>query len=101
VHFATLRSAASRRKVLRPGACWRAIDGELALLTGCDADRAQRRRRRTPAPREWLAMFDGYLHDDSTIVRDAANASQLLRNLQVALACRVCEMVWGPSAPRA
>jgi ubiquinone biosynthesis protein len=46
-------------------------------------------------PREVVAEFDNYLHDELDLVREAANAAQLRRNMQgLNLVLMVPEMVW-------
>lgn len=81
VHFAILpdgREAAV--KVLRPG-MREVIDKDLALMRTF-ANIAQRlmadaRRLR---PREVVAEFEKYLHDELDLIREASNCSQLRRN---------------------
>ncbi|MBI3369330.1 MAG: ubiquinone biosynthesis regulatory protein kinase UbiB, partial [Burkholderiales bacterium] len=45
-------------------------------------------------PREVVAEFDTYLHDELDLVREAANAAQLRRNMQDLQLVLVPEMVW-------
>jgi ubiquinone biosynthesis protein len=45
-------------------------------------------------PREVVAEFDIYLHDELDLVREAANAAQLRRNMQGINLIMVPEMVW-------
>ena len=45
-------------------------------------------------PREVVAEFDTYLHDELDLVREAANAAQLRRNMQGLELVLVPEMVW-------
>ncbi|MEP6876959.1 MAG: AarF/UbiB family protein, partial [Burkholderiales bacterium] len=45
-------------------------------------------------PREVVAEFDNYLHDELDLVREAANAAQLRRNMQGLDLILVPEMVW-------
>ena len=45
-------------------------------------------------PREVVAEFDVYLHDELDLVREAANAAQLRRNMQGLDLVMVPEMVW-------
>jgi ubiquinone biosynthesis protein len=45
-------------------------------------------------PREVVAEFDIYLHDELDLVREAANAAQLRRNLQGLALIMVPEMLW-------
>jgi ubiquinone biosynthesis protein len=50
-------------------------------------------------PREVVAEFDNYLHDELDLVREAANASQLRRNMQGLDLLLVPEMVWELCTP--
>jgi len=45
-------------------------------------------------PRQVVAEFDKYLHDELDLVREAANAAQLRRNMQSLGLVLVPEMVW-------
>ena len=45
-------------------------------------------------PREVVGEFDVYLHDELDLVREAANAAQLRRNMQDLSLIMVPEMVW-------
>jgi len=45
-------------------------------------------------PRQVVAEFDTYLHDELDLVREAANAAQLRRNMQGLELVLVPEMVW-------
>ena len=95
VHFAVLRDGREVAvKVLRPGMLL-AIDDDLALMRtnarwverlSADAKRLK--------PREVVAEFDNYLHDELDLVREAANAAQLRRNMQGLNLVMVPEMVW-------
>ena len=95
VHFATLKDGTEVAvKVLRPG-MRRAIDSDVALMHIL-ADWVHRwsadgRRLR---PREVVAEFDKYLHDELDLMREAANASQLRRNFEGSDLLLVPEMVW-------
>lgn len=81
VHFARLHSGQEVAvKVLRPG-MRSAIERDLRLMKalakivqrmGADARRLK--------PREVVAEFDKYLHDELDLIREAANCSQLRRN---------------------
>lgn len=81
VHFAVLHDGREVAvKVLRPG-MKQAIERDLSLLhvvarfierTGPDGRRLK--------PREVVAEFDNYLHDELDLVREASNCSQLRRN---------------------
>jgi ubiquinone biosynthesis protein len=84
VHYATLNDAARTPvavKVLRPNVV-RAIDQDLMLLhviawivkrTSADGKRLK--------PDEVVAEFDTYLHDELDLMREAANAVQLKRQM--------------------
>jgi len=95
VHFATLPGGREVAvKVLRPGML-RAIEDDLALLrtaaSWVDRYSADGRRLR---PREVVAEFDKYLHDELDLVREAANAAQLRRNMAGLNLVMIPEMVW-------
>ena len=45
-------------------------------------------------PREVVAEFDTYLHDELDLVREAANAAQLRRNMQSLDIILIPEMIW-------
>ena len=81
VHFAVLHDGREVAvKVLRPNML-AAIEGDLALM-GVAANLieswwADGKRLK---PREVVAEFDTYLHDELDLIREAANASQLRRN---------------------
>ena len=82
VHFAVLRDGREVAvKVLRPGML-RVIDDDLALLRKLAAwiERVSPDGRRLK-PREVVAEFANYLHDELDLVREAANAAQLRRNI--------------------
>jgi ubiquinone biosynthesis protein len=100
VHFAVLKNGREVAvKVLRPGML-EAIEDDLALMrtmaqwierVSADAKRLK--------PREVVAEFDNYLHDELDLVREAANAAQLRRNMQSLGLCLVPEMVWDLCTP--
>jgi ubiquinone biosynthesis protein len=95
VHFAVLEDGREVAvKVLRPGML-AAIDQDLNLLhtlaRWVERLSADGRRLR---PREVVAEFDHYLHDELDLVREAANAAQLRRNMQGLGLVLVPEMVW-------
>ena len=104
VHFATLkREGGGGRevavKVLRPGML-DVIEHDLMLLhtlarvvewAWADGKRLK--------PREVVAEFDTYLHDELDLVREAANAAQLRRNMQGLELVLVPEMVWELCTP--
>ena len=96
VHFAVLVQGGREVavKVLRPGML-DAIEGDLALLRTLarwvERLSADGKRLR---PREVVAEFDNYLHDELDLVREAANAAQLRRNMQDLPLIMIPEMVW-------
>jgi ubiquinone biosynthesis protein len=99
VHFATLKDKQGRTrevavKVLRPGML-PAIEKDLALMRmmagwvewiSADAKRLK--------PREVVAEFDKYLHDELDLQREAANAAQLRRNMEGLDLVLIPEMLW-------
>jgi ubiquinone biosynthesis protein len=95
VHFAQLKDGREVAvKVLRPGML-AAIDDDIALLRTLAGwvDRLSVDGKRLK-PREVVAEFDNYLHDELDLVREAANAAQLRRNMQGLNLIMVPEMVW-------
>jgi ubiquinone biosynthesis protein len=95
VHFATLAGGREVAvKVLRPGML-KVIDQDLALLRTAAAwvERIWSDGKRLK-PREVVAEFDKYLHDELDLVKEAANAAQLRRNMQGLGLVIVPEMVW-------
>ncbi len=99
VHFAVLKGAPRPGmqvavKVLRPGML-DVIDQDLKLLHVIArwVDRLSADGKRLK-PREVVAEFDGYLHDELDLVREAANATQLRRNMAGLDLVMVPEMVW-------
>ena len=100
VHFATLQDGREAAvKVLRPGML-RAIDGDLALLHRLAAwiERSSVDGKRL-RPREVVAEFDTYLHDELDLVREAANATQLRRNMAGTGLVEMPEMYWDWCTP--
>jgi ubiquinone biosynthesis protein len=95
VHFARLKDGREVAvKVLRPGML-EVIDDDLSLMrtlarwverTSADAKRLK--------PREVVGEFANYLHDELDLVREAANAAQLRRNMSSLDLILVPEMVW-------
>ena len=95
VHFAVLKNGAEVAvKVLRPGV-HQAMDKDIALMRvvagwveqwWSDGPRLK--------PREVVAEFDKYLHDELDLMREAANASQLRRNFAGSPLLMVPEMCW-------
>jgi ubiquinone biosynthesis protein len=95
VHFAVLQDGREVAvKVLRPGMLL-AIDDDLALMRTLArwVERMSSDAKRLK-PREVVAEFDKYLHDELDLVREAANAAQLRRNMQGLNLVMVPEMVW-------
>ena len=95
VHFATLKDGREVAvKVLRPGML-EVIDDDLSLMRTLAAwvERLSADGKRLK-PREVVAEFDNYLHDELDLVREAANAAQLRRNMQGLDLILVPEMVW-------
>ncbi len=99
VHFASLRDmhGAVREvavKVLRPGMRG-AIDKDLALMSMMAAwiEKLSPDGKRLK-PREVVAEFDKYLHDELDLVREAANAAQLRRNMAKLDLVLIPEMFW-------
>ncbi|WP_197388360.1 ubiquinone biosynthesis regulatory protein kinase UbiB [Ralstonia pseudosolanacearum] len=99
VHFATLRGGPDDGrevavKVLRPGML-PVIDSDLALMrdvaTWMEKLWADGKRLK---PREVVAEFDKYLHDELDLMREAANASQLRRNFAKSDLLLVPEVFW-------
>ncbi|HWP17742.1 MAG TPA: ubiquinone biosynthesis regulatory protein kinase UbiB [Burkholderiaceae bacterium] len=95
VHFATLKGGREVAvKVLRPGML-KVIDEDLGLLRTLAVwvERLWADGKRLK-PREVVAEFDKYLHDELDLVREAANAAQLRRNMTGLGLVIVPEMVW-------
>ena len=95
VHFATLKNGREVAvKVLRPGML-SVIDHDLQLMHTLAAlvERVWTDGKRLK-PREVVAEFDMYLHDELDLVREAANAAQLRRNMQGLSLVMVPEMLW-------
>jgi ubiquinone biosynthesis protein len=99
VHFATLRMRDGEIrevavKVLRPGML-PVIEKDLDLMRMMArwVESVSRDARRLK-PREVVAEFDKYLHDELDLVREAANAAQLRRNMQDLHLVMIPEMYW-------
>ncbi|KNZ33449.1 MAG: ubiquinone biosynthesis protein UbiB [Methylibium sp. NZG] len=95
VHFAQLKDGREVAvKVLRPGML-EVIDDDLALLRTIArwVERLSVDGKRLK-PREVVAEFDNHLHDELDLVREAANAAQLRRNMEGLNLIMVPEMVW-------
>ncbi|QHE87926.1 ubiquinone biosynthesis regulatory protein kinase UbiB [Hydrogenophaga sp. BPS33] len=99
VHFATLldgrhggREVAV--KVLRPN-MRPVIDKDLSLMRMMAGwvERLSADGKRLK-PREVVAEFDKYLHDELDLLREAANAAQLRRNMQGLELVLIPEMLW-------
>jgi ubiquinone biosynthesis protein len=100
VHFATLKGGREVAvKVLRPGML-SVIDDDLTLLHTLArwVERLSADGKRLK-PREVVAEFDGYLHDELDLVREASNAAQLRRNMEGLDLVMVPEMVWELCTP--
>ena len=99
VHFATMRDKNGRErdvavKVLRPGML-KVIDQDLALIRMMAGwvERLVPDGKRLK-PREVVAEFDKYLHDELDLVREAASAAQLRRNMADLGLVLIPEMFW-------
>jgi ubiquinone biosynthesis protein len=99
VHFAIIkdRVGVTREvavKVLRPGMLT-VIDKDLSLMRMMAGwvDRLSSDGKRLK-PREVVAEFDKYLHDELDFVREAANAAQLRRNMEGLDLVLIPEMIW-------
>ena len=100
VHFAILKDGREAAvKVLRPG-MKEAIDNDVALMQIAagwleflweDGKRLK--------PKEVVAEFDKYLHDELDLMREAANGSQLRRNFADSDLLLVPEMYWDYCSP--
>ena len=98
VHFATLHEKDGGRevavKILRPG-IGSIISHDIALLQVAagllEALWVDGRRLK---PREVVAEFDKYLHDELDLMREAANCSQLRRNFADSELLMVPEVHW-------
>ncbi len=99
VHFAVLKDRKGQLrevavKVLRPGML-SAIDKDLSLIRmmagwveGMSEDGKRLR------PREVVAEFDKYLHDELDLIREASSAAQLRRNMEGLDLVLIPEMLW-------
>src|SRR5437868_695771 len=95
VHFAVLRDGREVAvKVLRPGMLV-AIDDDISLMRTIArwVERWSADGKRLK-PRQVVAEFDKYLHDELDLVREAANAAQLRRNMESLGLVLIPEMVW-------
>ena len=99
VHFAVLHDGREVAvKVLRPGML-NVIEKDITLLRALAGvvERLAPDMRRLK-PREVVAEFDRYLHDELDLIREAANCSQLRRNFEPSTGrsnlLMVPEVVW-------
>ena len=95
VHFATLKDGRDVAvKVLRPNML-SVIDDDLSLMRTIAVwvERLSADGKRLK-PREVVAEFDNHLHDELDLVREAANAAQLRRNMEGLNLVLVPEMHW-------
>ncbi len=99
VHFATIRDRLGQLrevavKVLRPGML-PAIEQDLQLMRMMAGwiERLSADGKRLK-PRQVVAEFDNYLHDELDLVKEAANAAQLRRNMQGLDLVLIPEMFW-------
>ena len=103
VHFGVLRGNETHPewvdkeiaiKVLRPGIL-PVIESDLALMHDLARiiEKVSEDGRRLK-PREVVAEFDTYLHDELDLMREAANASQLRRNFANSDKLMIPEMIW-------
>jgi ubiquinone biosynthesis protein len=104
VHFGVLKDGPRPGmevavKVLRPGML-AVIEQDLTLLHTLAGwvERLSADGKRLK-PREVVAEFDHYLHDELDLVREAANATQLRRNMAGLNLVLVPEMVWELCTP--
>ena len=95
VHFAALKDGREVAvKVLRPGMLDVIEDDQTLLRTLARwVERLSVDGKRLK-PREVVAKFDNYLHDELDLVREAANAAQLRRNMEGLNLVLVPQMVW-------
>jgi ubiquinone biosynthesis protein len=99
VHFATLKDRHGHTrdvavKVLRPGML-NVIEKDLSLMrmmAGLVGFLSKEGRRLKP--REVVAEFSKYLHDELDLVREAAAAAQLRRNMEGLNLVLIPEMLW-------
>jgi ubiquinone biosynthesis protein len=99
VHFATLKDRSGNTrdvavKVLRPGML-NVIEKDLSLMRMMAnwLGRLSKEGRRLK-PREVVAEFDKHLHDELDLVREAAAAAQLRRNMAGLNLVLIPEMIW-------
>ena len=95
VHFATLPDGRDVAvKVLRPNLL-PAIEKDLALMRMMAGwvEKASEDGKRLK-PKEVVAEFDKYLHEELDLLREAANSAQLRRNMQGLQLVMIPEMYW-------
>ncbi|MFT6590627.1 MAG: ubiquinone biosynthesis protein, partial [Rhodoferax sp.] len=99
VHFAVIKDRTGRErevavKVLRPGML-SAIDSDMGLMRMMAGwvERLSADGKRLK-PREVVAEFDKYLHDELDLVREASSAAQLRRNMAGLDLVMIPEMFW-------
>ena len=95
VHFATLPDGRDVAvKVLRPNLL-PAIEKDLALMRMMAGwvEKASADGKRLK-PKEVVAEFDKYLHEELDLLREAANSAQLRRNMQGLQLVMIPEMYW-------
>ena len=99
VHFAVLRDRKGDArevavKVLRPG-MHAAMEKDLQLMRTMAGwvDRLSTEGKRL-RPREVVAEFDKHLHDELDLVREAASAAQLRRNMESLQLVLIPEIYW-------
>ena len=99
VHFASLRNSSGQErevavKVLRPGML-SVINKDVDLMRTMAVwlERLSHDGKRLK-PREVVAEFDKYLHDELDLVREASNATQLRRNMEGLNLVLIPEMIW-------
>lgn len=104
VHFAVLKNRQGQSrdvavKVLRPGML-SAIEKDLSLMRMMAAwvEGLSNGGRRLK-PREVVAEFDKYLHDELDLVREASSAAQLRRNMAGLDLVLIPEMFWDYCMP--
>ncbi len=100
VHFATLSGGREVAvKVLRPNmvAAFRKDLALMRMMAGW-IERASSDGKRLK-PREVVAEFDKYLHDELDLLREASNAAQLRRNMQSLNLVMIPEMYWDYCMP--
>ena len=99
VHFAVVRNRDGQErevavKVLRPG-MKKVIDKDLALMhmmAGWLEKLSSEGKRLKP--RQVVAEFDNYLHDELDLIREASNAAQLRRNMEGLDLVLIPEVFW-------